>query len=91
MTDLGHNTGIAPEIPKSNSQLQALVERIETVEQAVKELNEDKRDIYIEAKGVGYDVKVLRKVVALRRQDPDDRAEQEALMETYIHALGMLV
>jgi uncharacterized protein (UPF0335 family) len=80
----GHNVGGA-------GQLKALVERIETVEQAVKELNEDKREIYVEAKGVGYDVKVLRKVIALRRQDPNDRAEQEAIMETYIHALGMSV
>lgn len=83
MSEPGHNVGGA-------GQLKALVERIETIEQAVKELNSDKRDIYAEAKGVGYDVKVLRRVIVMRRQDPGDRAEQEAIMETYLHALGML-
>lgn len=72
-----------------NGQLKAIVERIENIETQVKELNSDKGDIYSEAKGTGYDPKVLRKVVALRRQDPSARAEQEAIMETYLAALGM--
>jgi uncharacterized protein (UPF0335 family) len=73
----------------AQAQLKSIVERIENIEQSVKEMNEDKREIYAEAKGVGYDPKVLRKVIALRRMDADDRAEQENLMEAYLHALGM--
>lgn len=73
-----------------NSQLRAIVERIEHVEGEIKELQTDKAEIYQEAKSHGFDVKVLRKVVALRRQDPDARAEQAAIMETYLHALDML-
>jgi uncharacterized protein (UPF0335 family) len=72
-----------------NSQLRAIVERIEHVEGEIKELQTGKGEIYQEAKSHGYDTKVLRKVIALRRMDPDARAEQASIMETYIHALGM--
>jgi uncharacterized protein (UPF0335 family) len=73
-----------------NGQLKAIVERIETVEQAVKELNEDKSDIFKEAKGNGYDTKALRMIIKMRKESPDDRASREAILETYMHALGML-
>lgn len=72
-----------------NSQLKAIVERIEHVEGEIKDLQTGRGEIYQEAKGHGYDVKVLRKVVALRRMDPSARAEQETIMEAYIHALDM--
>jgi uncharacterized protein (UPF0335 family) len=72
-----------------NSQLKAIVERIEHVEGEIKELQTGKGEIYQEAKSHGYDTKVLRKVIALRRMDPDARAEQASIMETYMHALGM--
>lgn len=72
-----------------NSQLKAIVERIEHVEGEIKDLQNDKGEIYQEAKSHGYDVKILRKVVALRRMDPSARAEQESIMEAYIHALDM--
>jgi uncharacterized protein (UPF0335 family) len=70
-----------------NSQLKAIVERIEHVEVEIKDLQTGKSEIYQEAKSHGYDVKVLRKVIALRKMDPAARSEVETLMETYLHAL----
>lgn len=75
---------------ETNGQLQALVERIERVETEQKELADDKRDIYGEAKGHGFDVKALRAIVRLRKQDVNERNEHQAILETYMHALGML-
>lgn len=72
-----------------NGQLKAIVERIETEEEAKSVIAEGIKEIYLEAKSGGYDVKVLRKVISLRKQDPAARAEQESIMETYLHALGM--
>jgi uncharacterized protein (UPF0335 family) len=74
----------------AKDQLKAFVERIERLEEEKKALSDDIRDVYAEAKGNGYDVKALRQVVKLRKQDTDERAEQEAILETYLHALGML-
>jgi len=72
-----------------NGQLQSIVERIEHLDGEIKELRSDQKEIFTEAGSNGYDVKVLRKIIALRRQDPDERAEQATIMETYLHALGM--
>jgi uncharacterized protein (UPF0335 family) len=74
----------------SKEQLKSIIERVERLEEEKKSIADDIRDIYAEAKGNGYDAKVLRKVVALRKQDPDARREQTAILETYMHALGML-
>jgi uncharacterized protein (UPF0335 family) len=74
----------------AKDQLKAFVERIERLEEEKKALSDDIRDVYAEAKGNGYDVKALRQVVRLRKQDKDERAEQEAILETYLQALGML-
>lgn len=74
----------------SNEQLKSIVDRIETVEGQIKDLGKDKTEIYLEAKGNGFDVKALRKIVALRKLSEDDRAAQEQILETYMHALGML-
>lgn len=71
-------------------QLRAFVERIERVEEDIKERNADKSDIYKEAKMNGFDVKVLRKVVSLRRKDYAERQEEDAILELYLGALGML-
>lgn len=71
-------------------QLKAFVERVERLEEEKKALAEDIRDVYAEAKTSGYDVKALRTVIRLRRQDVNERKEQEAILETYLHALGML-
>jgi uncharacterized protein (UPF0335 family) len=73
-----------------HNQIRAIVERIETIETSIQEMSDDRKDVYAEAKGNGFDVKVLRKVIAIRKQDPQARAEQESIMETYLHALGML-
>ena len=73
----------------AKDQLRAFVERIERLEEEKKALADDIRDVYAEAKGNGYDVKALRTVVRLRKQDKDERAEQEAILDTYLHALGM--
>ncbi len=73
-----------------NSQLKAIVERIEHVEVEIKDLQTGKSEIYQEAKSAGLDVKALRTIIRLRKQSPEDRAEREAILETYMHALGML-
>jgi uncharacterized protein (UPF0335 family) len=74
----------------AKDQLKAFVERVERLEEEKKAIADDIRDVYAEAKGNGFDVKALRAVVRLRKQDVDERKEQEAILETYLHALGML-
>ena len=74
----------------AKDQLKAFVERVERLEEEKKALSDDIRDVYAEAKGNGFDVKSLRVVVRLRKQDVNERKEQEAILETYLHALGML-
>ena len=74
----------------AQDQLKAFVERVERLEEEKKAIADDIRDVYSEAKGNGFDVKTLRKVVALRKVDINERKEQEAILETYLHALGML-
>jgi uncharacterized protein (UPF0335 family) len=71
-------------------QLRSFVDRIERIEEEIKGLNGDKSDIYKEAKMNGFDVKVLRKVVALRRKDYAERQEEDAILEMYMQALGMV-
>jgi uncharacterized protein (UPF0335 family) len=68
-------------------QLRAIVERIEQVEDEIKDLTEAKKEIYAEAKSNGFDVKVLREVIRLRKQDQKERDEQETLLDTYMHAI----
>ena len=74
----------------AKDQLKAIVERIEKLEEEKKATSDDIRDVYAEAKGNGYDVKAMRAVVRLRKQDKDERAEYEAVLETYMHALGLI-
>jgi uncharacterized protein (UPF0335 family) len=73
----------------AKDQLRSIIERIEKLEEEKRGISEDIKEVYAEAKGNGFDTKVLRKVVALRRQDRDERAEQEAIMDLYLQALGM--
>jgi uncharacterized protein (UPF0335 family) len=63
------------------------VERIERLEEEIKGLTDDKKDIYAEAKGDGFDVKILRDLVRLRKQDARERDERESLLDVYLHAL----
>jgi uncharacterized protein (UPF0335 family) len=71
----------------SGDQLRTIVERIEHVEHEIKELTDAKNEIYLEAKGNGFDVTILRDVIRLRRQDPDERDEHESLIEVYLQAI----
>ena len=73
----------------AKDQLRTIVARIERLEEEKAALAVDLREVYAEAKGNGFDVKALRAVVRLRKQDVDERKEQEAILETYLHALGM--
>jgi uncharacterized protein (UPF0335 family) len=74
----------------AKDHLRAFVERIERLEEEKKALSDDIRDVYAEAKGNGFDVKAMRIIVRMRKQDKNERAEQEAIVETYMHALGMI-
>ena len=74
----------------AKDQLKAFVERVERLEEEKKAIADDIRDVYAEAKGTGFDVKALRTIVRLRKQDVDERKEQDAILETYMHALGMI-
>lgn len=73
-----------------NSQLKSIVERIERVNEEIKDLQSDRSDIFKEAVGNGLDRKALQTIIRLRAMSPDDRAAQEAVLDTYKHALGML-
>jgi uncharacterized protein (UPF0335 family) len=74
----------------AKDQLKAIIERIERLEEEKKTISDDIRDVYAEAKGNGFEVKALRTIVRLRKQDADERREHETILETYLHALGML-
>lgn len=74
---------------KSDDRLELLITRIENLEEEKKGIADDIRDVYAEAKAVGYDAKIMRKIVALRRMKPDDRREMAAILETYCAALGI--
>jgi uncharacterized protein (UPF0335 family) len=80
----------APATKFAKDQLKAIIERIERLEEEKKTISDDIRDVYAESKGNGFDVKALRAIVRLRKQDPNERAEQETILETYMQALGML-
>ena len=68
-------------------QLRTIVERIERLDEEIKELNEGKREIFAEAKGNGYDIKVLREVIRVRKKDAQERDEQETLLDLYMQAI----
>lgn len=70
-------------------ELRALIERWERLEAEKKDIVDAQKEVMAEAKGRGYDTKVLRKVIALRKRDKDDIAEEEAVLEMYKEALGM--
>ena len=78
------------EIGVGRDQLRALIERIERLEEEKKAISEDIKEVYGEAKGTGFDVKAMRQIVRIRKQDASERMEQEAILDTYLHALGMV-
>src|SRR5215831_9201126 len=69
------------------NQLRTILERIENIEEEIKELTEAKKEVYLEAKGNGFDVKILREVTRVRKQDQKERDEQETLVEVYLQAI----
>ena len=74
----------------AKDQLKAVIERIERLEEEKKATSDDIREVYAEAKGNGFDIKALRSIVRLRKLDTDERREQQEVLETYMHALGMV-
>jgi len=83
MPEQGHNSG------QVDSRLKLLIERIERLEEEKKAIADDIKDVYAEAKAVGYDTKIMRKIVQLRKMKPDDLREMDALLETYRIAVGL--
>lgn len=81
MSEAGHNS--------ADDRLRLLIERIERLEEEKKGIADDIRDVYAEAKAVGYDPKIMRQIVRLRKMKPDDRAEMEAILDVYKKALGL--
>lgn len=73
----------------AGDRLRTIIERIERLEEEKKALSDDIREVYSEAKGAGFDIKVLRQVVRLRKMDASDRSEMEEVLEVYKRALGM--
>jgi uncharacterized protein (UPF0335 family) len=71
----------------AGDQLRTIVERIEHVEEEIKELSEARKEIYLEAKDNGFDVRVLREVIRLRKQDQKEREEHETLLDIYLQAI----
>jgi uncharacterized protein (UPF0335 family) len=71
----------------AGDQLRAFVERIERIEEEIKGLTEDKKDIYAEGKGQGFDVKILHEVIRIRKQDQKELEEHASLLDVYLHAL----
>lgn len=74
----------------AQKQLRQFVEQIERLEEEKRQISADIRDKYLEAKGVGFDVKIIRQVIKLRRKDKTEREEEQSILEVYLHALGML-
>lgn len=88
---IGHNSAAdEPATVYAKDQIRSIVERVERLEEEKKVIASDITDIFKEAKGNGMDVKALRTIVRLRKMDAADRQEQETILETYMHALGMI-
>src|SRR5271166_2255404 len=68
-------------------RIRSLIERVEHIDDEIKALNEGKKEVFAEAKGEGFDVKVLREILRLRKQDKDERDEQESLLDLYLRAM----
>ena len=74
----------------AQDQIRAFIERIERLEEEKASIAGDIKEVYAEAKGNGFDTKVLRKVISLRKKDANEREEEEAMLDLYLQALGML-
>ena len=78
---------MADKIGVAGNRVRSIVERIEQLEQEIAELNEAKKEVFAEAKGEGFDVKILKEIIKLRKQDKDDRDEHETLLDVYMRAM----
>lgn len=85
--DIGHNSDVGG---IAGDRLRSFIERIERLEEEKKALANDIKEVYAEAKGTGFDTKIMRQIIRLRRMDKDDLDEQETLLDVYRRALGML-
>jgi uncharacterized protein (UPF0335 family) len=74
----------------AQQQLRQLIEQIERLEEEKKGLGEDIKDKFLEAKSMGFDPKIMKQVLRLRKKNQNDRDEEQAILDTYLHALGML-
>lgn len=74
----------------AGERLKSFIERVERLEEEKRALAADIKEVYSEAKGAGFDVKTMREIIKIRRMDEDDLDEREALLDTYMRALGML-
>ena len=81
MSDVGHNS--------TDDRLRLLIERIERLNEEKAGIADDIKDVFMEAKAVGYDPKIMREIIKLRAMKPDDRNERDMLIETYRNALGL--
>ena len=80
---------MSPEAGTTADQLRSIIERIENMEEEKANITADIREIYSEAKGNGFDVKALREIIKLRKKNDHERQEEEAVLATYMHAIGM--
>lgn len=81
MSDAGHNA--------NDERLKLLIERIERLEEEKTAIADDIKDVFLEAKAVGYDAKIMKQIIKLRKMNPDDRREMETILDLYKSALGM--
>lgn len=84
MSEIGHNT------KATDDRLRLLIERWERLDEERQGIVTDQRDVMAEAKAVGYDPKIMRECIKIRKMDPNDRREHDAILETYLSALGIV-
>lgn len=89
MSDEATNPSTESTLTVAGQELRQFIERFERLEAEKKDIADAQKEVMAEAKGRGYDTKVLRKVIAIRKRDANDLAEEEAVMEMYMSALGM--
>lgn len=77
------------DVSERNMELLQFIERVERIEEEIKGVQDDRKDVYAEAKANGYDPKIMKRIVALRKMEPNARQELDALMETYRSAVGI--
>lgn len=84
LAGIGHNSDT------TGGELLQFLERIEQLQSEIKDIKEQEKEVFAEAKGRGFDTKTMRKILKMRKQTPDERAEEDAILDTYLTALGMI-